>query len=48
MSLVVADWQSKQVVVEVSTKAYEWEPVGFRDPDQKVKHFFSTNLPKDE
>ena len=41
-------FERPDVHVEVSTKAYEWEPVGFRDPDQKVKHFFSPNLPKDE
>ena len=41
-------FERPDVHVEVSTKAYEGEPVGFRDPDQKVKHFFSPNLPKDE
>jgi len=40
-------FERSDVHVEESTEAYEWEPVGFRDPDQKISHFFSPNLPKD-
>ena len=41
-------FERSDVHIEESTEPYEWEPVGFRDPDQKISHFFSPNLPKDE
>ena len=41
-------FERSDVHIEESTESYEWEPVGFRDPDQKISHFFSPNLPKDE
>ena len=41
-------FERSDVHIEESTEYYEWEPVGFRDPDQKISHFFSPNLPKNE
>jgi len=41
-------FERSDVHIEESTEPYEWEPVGFRDPDQKISHFFSPNLPKNE
>jgi hypothetical protein len=34
------------VNVETTTEGYKWEATGFKDPGQKVSHFFSPNVPE--
>jgi len=35
------------VHVEATTEAYKWDAVGFRDPGQKVSHYFSPDVPEE-